>query len=200
MFRAFLRIKVCMLDNHPPSKNKRVSTTTRFLDLPAEILDIIFDDLDILDRCSLALCCRQLCRIAWSNEHLEYSLIEPPSIRSLQYFFQCQLGRGWIPDTLRYCPDCGKFASTTQVQWRAISEKQTREMSGRVSRLWRARREDGWLRYWIDRWCMDEFDRPDKVTMTLLQQDPTTPVCPKCAMQSTEGNRWRLKKSRHLCG
>ena len=166
---------------------------SKFLQLPGHILDAIFDQLEVLDRCTLALTSKQLLIYAQQNEHLNYIMTSPPSLGSLQTFFQKQLGAGWIPHGLRYCPDCGRFVSTDQLHWRHISEKYTREHTGRISQLWRHRREDGWLRYWIERWCQDSQD-VDNTARALSMEDTTQLLCPKCAIQNPETNMWRTKR------
>lgn len=184
-----------LLKNSPPNNNPDAV----ILQLPIEILNSIFDGLDILDRCALALCSRRLSQVALTQEHLEYLLNKPPDLRALQHFFQNQLGRGWIPVDLQYCPDCGKFGSTAQGYWRMVSEKYSREMSGRVAALWRQRREDGWLRYWIERWCLTGYHCEDRTTRALIREDQTILTCPRCAIQNVECNRWReLKSQRRL--
>ena len=165
------------------------------LKLPAEILNVIFDELDVLDRCVLALCCKRLTLLAHTQEHLDYLLTKPPNPSTLQYFFQHQLGHTWIPSDLQYCPDCGKFVSTAQTHWRVVSEKHSRELSGRVSQLWRNRRDDGWLRYWIERWCLSGYRCDDRTTRALIREDHTILVCPRCAMQNPEYHAWRQFKS-----
>ncbi|KIX07040.1 uncharacterized protein Z518_05017 [Rhinocladiella mackenziei CBS 650.93] len=195
MFRLFMKLPPGIVHGQVADRSPSVTPQAKILQLPTEILDAIFDNLDVLDRCCFALCCKSLLRLALSNEHLEYLLITPPKIESLQHFFQDQLGRGWIPNDLRYCPDCGKFTSTAEFRWRIISEKYSRELSGRVSHIWRARREDGWLRYWIERWCRSGFVSDNMATVSLIREDPTTLVCPKCAMQNPDCNKWRQLKS-----
>jgi hypothetical protein len=148
----------------------------------------------VLDRCSLALCSKQTFVYAHYNEHLDYIITSPPNPDSLQSFFERQLGRGWISNNLRYCSDCGRFVSTDQHHWRHVSEKYTREHSGRISRLWRERREDGWLRYWIERWCEDGQD-VDGAARVLGMEDVTDLVCPKCAILNPDTNAWRTRRA-----
>jgi hypothetical protein len=180
-----------LLKNPPPSNNPHAV----ILQLPIEILNSIFDELDVLDRCALALCAKRLSQVALTQEHLDYLLNQPPDLGALQHFFQYQLGRGWIPGDLQYCPDCGKFGSTAQGYWRMVSEKQSRELSGRVSKLWRQRRDDGWLRYWIERWCLSGYHCDDRTTRALIREDQTVLTCPRCAIQNPDCNRWRELKS-----
>lgn len=97
------------------SRKPQEDLATKLLQLPSYILDAIFDRLEVLDRCTLALASKQLLIYAQQNEHLDYIMTGPPTLGSLQTFFQKQLGAGWIPNNLRYCPDCGKFVSTDQV-------------------------------------------------------------------------------------
>ncbi len=165
----------------------------RLLQLPNHVLDVVFDHLQVLDRCSLALTSKQLFVYAQQNEHLDYIINKPPTLDALQRFFEKQLGTGWIPGELRYCPDCGKFVSTNQLHWRHVSEKYTREHTGRISQLWRDRREDGWLRYWIDRWCEDSQD-VDNTARALRLEDTTPLLCPRCAIQNPETNIWRTTR------
>ena len=165
----------------------------KLLQLPSHVLDAIFDHLEVLDRCSLALSSKKLFLYARRNEHLDYVIHSPPDRASLQRFFELQLGRGWIPENLRYCPDCGKFVSTDQQHWRHVSEKYTREHTGRISQLWRERREDGWLRYWIERWCENGQDA-DNTARALRLEDMTQLLCPRCAIQNPDTNAWRTER------
>ena len=186
------RANMCKLLQDQPRGLER-DLPTKLLQLPNHILDAIFDQLEVLDRCSLALASKQFLVHAQQNEHLEYLMTRPPTLEALQIFFQKQLGAGWISSDLRYCSDCGKFVSTDQLHWRHVSEKYTREHTGRISRLWRDRREDGWLRYWIERWCEDTPDADD--TARALSMEDTTPLlCPKCAIQNPETNIGRTKR------
>ncbi len=120
-------------------------------------MDLIFEELDVLDRCTFALTSRTILCLAQRNEHLDYIIQSPPGEHRIQHFFEIQLGHGWIPTDLSYCPDCGRFVSTDQTHWRYVSEKYTREHSGNIARVWRERREDGWLRYVI---YTDDTDTP----------------------------------------
>lgn len=180
-----------LLKSPPPNNNPDAV----ILQLPVEILNDIFDELDILDRCALAFGSKRLSQVALTQGHLDYLLNQPPDLGALQHFFQHQLGRGWVPVDLQYCPDCGKFGSTAQGYWRMVSEKHSREMSGRVATLWRQRREDGWLRYWIERWCLSGYHCDDRTTRALIREDQTVLVCPRCAIQNVDCNRWRELKS-----
>ncbi len=147
----------------------------------------------MVDRCSLALSSKSLFLYAQCNEHLDYIIHNPPEQQSLQRFFEKQLSHGWIPRDLRYCPDCGKFVSIDQHHWRHVSEKYTRELTGRVSQLWRERREDGWLRYWIERWC-DAGQEVDSTARVLRLEDSTPLLCPRCAILNPETNTWRTNR------
>jgi predicted RNA-binding Zn-ribbon protein involved in translation (DUF1610 family) len=159
--------------------------------LPPHVVDLIFDELDVLDRCSLALVCKRFLRFANKNEHLDYIISRPPPLYRLEQFFY-NLSRGWITRDLRYCPDCGKYMSKDPHYWRHISEKYTREHTGRVAEIWRERREDGWLRYWIERWC--NGDDHHSTAAALRQEDSTTLLCPKCAIVSPETDQWRTSR------
>ena len=132
-----------LLDTEAGEATTSLST---LLQLPTHVLDLIFDELEVLDRCVFALTCRKLLALAQNSEHLDYIINSPPNEHRLQHFFEIQLGYGWIPEGLSYCPDCGRFVSTDQTHWRYVSEKLTREHSGSIARVWRQRREDGWLR------------------------------------------------------
>jgi hypothetical protein len=158
---------------------------------------VILDHLNVLDRCALALTCKALLIHSHNNEHLEYIISAPPSLPSLQKFFIRQLSSGWIPRDLRYCPDCGKFVSIEEHHWRHISEKFTRELTGRVAVLWRERREDGWLRYWLERWCEEpryDSDSSGGSSRNLKLDDPTALICPRCAILNPDTNAWRLRR------
>jgi phage FluMu protein Com len=165
---------------------------SRVVRLPEHVLDLIFDELHVLDRCALALTCRRFLTFAQKNEHLDYIIHSPPHERDLQYFFEAQLGVGWIPADLRYCSDCGRFVSTDPIHWRHVVEKYTREHTGRISNEWRKRREEGWLKYWIDRWCGDGSSDPN--SQALFRSDATKRLCPRCAVLNPETNAWRLKR------
>lgn len=165
------------------------------LPIPSPVIDYIFDELNILDRCCLALCNRALLNHAVKNEHLHYLLNDPPSRKDLQDFFERRLGRGWVGNRLRYCGCCGLFVSIQTIHWRLISERWTRERSGSIADLWRARRDDGWLRYWIERWCSEPLDMGHWAASAIRKEDRTRLLCPKCAILDTENNDWRCKIS-----
>lgn len=82
--------------------------------------------------------------------------------------------------------------STDPYHWRHVSEKYTREHTGRVAEVWRERREDGWLRYWIERWC--NADDRHSTAAALRHEDSTMLLCPKCAVISPETNQWRISR------
>jgi hypothetical protein len=147
----------------------------------------------VLDRCSASLTCKALLQFASKNEHLDYIISSPPPLPRLEQFFT-QLNRGWISrHTQRYCPDCGKFMSIDPHHWRHVSEKHTREHTGRIANIWRERREDGWLRYWIERWCSNNSDSLS--TAAALRHEDSTPLlCPRCAVVSPDTNTWRLNR------
>lgn len=166
------------------------------LPLPVHLIDRIFDELGILDRCCFALCSKSLLNQAAASEHLDYILAFPPSREELQTFFEIRLGRGWVNGSARYCVCCGKFASTDAVEWRLISERFTRERSGYVADLWRDRRNDGWLRYWIERWCVNESPGEDSAESSIRREDKTILLCPRCAVMDPDNNDWR----RHISG
>lgn len=180
------------------AQTSREQRHSSLLQLPTFLLDTILDHLAVLDRCALALTCKMLVLHAHHNEHLEYIISAPPSLPALQKFFIRQLSSGWIPRDLRYCPDCGKFASIAEHHWRHVSEKFTRELTGRVAVLWRERREDGWLRYWIERWCEEPRYVSDGGSggngRTLKLDDPTALLCPRCAIVNPDTNAWRLRR------
>jgi hypothetical protein len=159
---------------------------------------MIFDRLEILDRCCFALCCRSLLKHATKYEYLQYRLTDPPCPEQLRDFFERRLGGDWLPGRLKYCTDCGCFQSTSGAHWRDISEKYTRERSGRIPGLWKLRREDGWLRYWIERWSDQDIQEPDAGSLLLRREDPTAIVCPRCSVLNVECNAWRLDKMRQL--
>jgi predicted RNA-binding Zn-ribbon protein involved in translation (DUF1610 family) len=195
-----------ILDTTTTTTNTRPSQTSNLLRLPSHVLDIIFDDLDVLDRCSASLTCIHLLHFASKNEHLDYIISRPPSLLRLEQFFT-QLNRGWVRrDQHRYCPDCGKFMSIDPHHWRHVSEKYTREHTGRVAGIWRERREDGWLRYWIERWCSNDVGADGTSTAAALRhEDSTALLCPRCAVVSPETNTWRLNRlaarnERHAAG
>jgi hypothetical protein len=165
-------------------------------DLPEDILDLIFDRLEILDRCCFALCSRSLLTQAVQNEHLQYLLTHPPPPEQLREFFEGRLGGNWLQGKLKYCTDCGRFQSTSGAHWRDTSEKYTRERSGRIPGLWKSRREDGWLRYWIERWSDQDVQEPDAGALLLRREDPTTIVCPRCSVVNVDCNAWRLNRTR----
>lgn len=175
----------------PPCRTPRT-----IQDLSEHILDLIFDRLDILDRCCFALCSRSLLKQAAHNEHLQYLLTHPPSPDRLRDFFEGRLGGNWLQGRLKYCTDCGRFQSRSSQEWRDISEKYTRERSGRIPGLWKSRREDGWLRYWIERWSDQDVQEPDVGALLLRREDPTTIVCPRCSVVNVDCNAWRLNRSR----
>ena len=162
--------------------------------LPDGVLVAIFQHLDVLDRCSLALSSWRLMRLATAHMQLNYDMHHPPTHEQLQNFFENRLAPQWKSKCLRYCSDCGKFVTTNGKHWRGESEKNTRERAGRIAELWRNRREDGWLRYWIERWADGNSTYEQDATARMLRRDDQTAVvCPPCAIQSPECNSWRTK-------
>lgn len=180
------------------ANERRTSKLRRIQHLPEPILDLVFDHLQILDRCCLALCCKLLFKHAAQNEHLIYLLTQPPSPEQLRKFFEERLGGDWLRGRLKYCTDCGRYQSKSGAHWRDISEKYTRERSGRIPGLWKSRREDGWLRYWIERWSDSYVQEPDAGALLLRRDDPTTIVCPRCSIVNVECNAWRLNRTRQI--
>lgn len=162
------------------------------------MVDRIFEELHILDRCCLALCSKILLKHAQANEHLEYLIDCPPTRAQIQTFFETQLGQGWVSSDLRYCSDCGRLVTTSAAYWRYTSERLTREKSGRISDIWRQRREDGWLRYWIERWCVSRIWPEDATASALKLEDETTLVCPRCAVVNPDCNAWRRRCTRSV--
>lgn len=194
MFRTFMRVPLEILAE---SRIEHLSRRPRKIqDLPEHILDLIFDRLDILDRCCFALCCKSLLKHAAQNEHLVYLLTDPPSPDRLREFFEGRLSGDWLQGRLKYCTDCGRYQSTSGAHWRDISEKYTRERSGRIPGLWKSRREDGWLRYWIERWSEINVQEPDAGALLLRKDDPTAIICPRCSVVNIECNAWRLNRTR----
>jgi hypothetical protein len=215
MFRTFMRVPLeasfplfrmgCdgilltlyqILAETPSERRPRPSPCRSLEDLPGAILDLVFDRLEILDRSCLALCSKFLLKRAAEHEHLTYLLHQPPSAERLRNFFEERLSGTWLQGRLKYCTDCGRYQSTSGAHWRDISEKYTRERSGRIPGLWKSRREDGWLRYWIERWAETDIKEPDAGALLLMREDPTTIVCPRCSVQNVECNAWRLNRTR----
>ena len=94
-------------DSSTPSQIQN-SPTTMFK-LPFEILTMITNTLDVVDRCCLALTCKKLA-LAIDNLDAPVHLIK--RIEAIMKF-KCQLSNGWLPEHLQFCITCGRLRSRT---------------------------------------------------------------------------------------
>jgi F-box domain len=104
------------------SKHEKISSDKHILDLPNEILNIVFSNLDLGDRAVLALTCKGF------GMRLEYNGLlnwEKFSIASrwcvgrnnILHFTKTRLGKQFFPSELKYCMRCGKYVPRCVTYW-----------------------------------------------------------------------------------
>lgn len=95
-----------LLKSPPPNNNPDAV----ILQLPVEILNDIFDELDILDRCALAFGSKRLSQVALTQGHLDYLLNQPPTWAPCNISFNISLVGAGSPSISSTVPTVGNSA------------------------------------------------------------------------------------------
>jgi len=139
---------------------------------------MLFDNLDLPDRASLALTCKPIASkldfcglLSWDtkqmarlNDHYQDPVADLLKVR---------LGKGWFPKHLKYCCKCGKYVPRCLTHWRNKLFREFSRKGGTVGQKYRRWRHEvvvygnssTILETELLRWC-----------------DPKPQTCPRCKL------------------
>lgn len=130
--------------NRSPVPTKAIEKNAKltFLNLPNEIFRMVFDNLDLPDRASLALTCKPVALKLYTSRLLNWDSVQLKRLREneadpLAEFLRGRLGKGWIPADLKYCCKCAKFVLRCDRLWKMKLHKEFSLKSGTVGQKYR---------------------------------------------------------------
>lgn len=174
-----------MLVNYVPTTRSPVPTESiewnarlTFLNLPNEIVRMVFRNLDLPDRASLALTCKPVALKLDFCRLLEWDLVQMKRLHRREGdpvadLLKGRLGKDWFPAHLKYCCKCGNFVPRSEKYWKTTLQKEFSMKSGNVGqkyRRWTAEPGSGkWSSTTLKEQCV-QWSRPKPQT------------CPRCRL------------------
>ena len=114
-----------------------MSIDALILDLPNEVILLILLQLEHVDRCSFALACKHICRVAVQNHH---SFNKDDVSFTARHRFMTLLSQNWVPPYLHFCFRCNRLREVDEAlrtEWYRPSEpgNMTPELGPHCSRV-----------------------------------------------------------------
>ena len=155
-------------------KNARLT----FLNLPNEIFRMIFDNLDLPDRASLALTCKPVALKLDTHKLLLWDSVQLKRLRKnegdpLAELLRGRLGKSWIPADLKYCCKCAKFVPRCRRLWKMKLYKEFSMKSGTVGQKFRR---------WMQSDAVMAMGSTTVDRECLRWLDPKPQTCPRCRL------------------
>jgi F-box domain len=175
----------------PKPKRRKIKSGVRdlrLLDLPNEILNMVFKNLDLADCAVLALACKILAIKLDYNGLLDWDETADlqrltPAEGIVKHFARYRLGREFFPPELRYCFRCSKYVPRRESYWKKKLFSEFGKSCGETGCK---------LKSWSER-CHPAH--PDAVT--LLDQKliywagySSKKAYPRCVLLSSGGASW----------
>lgn len=160
-----------------PTNAKEWNASSEFLNLPNEIFGMVFENLDLPDRASLALACKTLAVKLDSSGLLSWDAVQMARLHDhendpVTELIKVRLGKDWFPEHLKYCCRCGKYVPRSTSHWRLTLHDEFFMKGGKLGQKYR-------------RWLIQFSSISDETILELECWNwprPKPQTCPRCRL------------------